>query len=102
LLKGIVNRINFIIIHFLWAVAGSDRKIHLVRRETLASQVDERRWGFKDTKCFNLTLFLKKNWRVVCGDGLWHRIVKVKYLKKKELYGWIREGTPDPKAVLQS
>ena len=41
---------------------------------------------------FNSTLRLKNLWRVLTVDGIWSRVIKVKYIKKMSVAEWLRKG----------
>jgi hypothetical protein len=47
-------------------------------------------WGLKDIFTFAKTLATKNAWSLVEGIGLWHRIIKEKYIPSISLLEWIR------------
>lgn len=65
---------------FLWEGQGEERKYHLVKWETVCSNVREGGLGLKRLGVLNLALLGKWLWRFMDENhGLWRRVVVCKY-----------------------
>jgi hypothetical protein len=49
-------------------------------------------WGIKNFFIFGKALAVQSLWRGLMVLGLWHEVILKKYLRKKSVKDWFREG----------
>jgi hypothetical protein len=47
-------------------------------------------WGLKSICVFNMALAAKILWTLINNEGLWGKVMKLKYLKIKSIEEWFR------------
>jgi hypothetical protein len=90
--KSILNTIRIRMFSFLWTGKKTKEGIHLVSWNQLAKPKKMGGWGIKNIYSFGKALAAKTLWRCLMNQGLWHEVVVKKYLKKKSVVEWFREG----------
>ena len=65
-------------------------KYHLVSWHKIFLSKHLGGWGIRQPFWFNVALSIKSSWRALGGKGLWHEIIKSKYMKNLSLELWIR------------
>ena len=89
--KSILRKLKSLIFDFLWGSTGKERRYHFADWSTLSKPTSQGGWGIKNLEWFSTSLRLKSLWLALCGNGLWFKIISVKYLKKDNVISWIRE-----------
>ena len=87
---SILDKLGSLIFSFLWGSSANKRKYHLVDWQSLSKPTSLGGWGIKHLGWFNLSLRLKSFWLELNGNGIWHKLLSVKYLKKLSVVSWIR------------
>ena len=75
---------------FLWGSSDSKHRFHLSKWEHLSWPNEFGGWDIKQLHGFSIALRLKNLWSVLLNDGLWHRVILHKYLKKNSVEMWLR------------
>ena len=88
--KSILGKLKSMIFFFLWGSLGNKKKYHLVDWLSLSKPIAQGGWGIKNLDWFSTSLRLKFFWLALCGNGLWFKLLSVKYLKKRTIFSWIR------------
>jgi hypothetical protein len=73
--------------------------IHLVNWKRIAKPKKKGGWGIKNIFWFGKSLATKSLWRSLMVLGLWHEVIHKKYLKKKSVIDWFREGRKNLKGI---
>jgi hypothetical protein len=68
------------------------RRDTLISREKIAKPKNLVAWGIKNIYSFEKSLAAKSLWRCLMVPGIWHEVILRKYLRKKSLVEWLREG----------
>ena len=87
--KSIFRKLKSLIFDFLWGSTGNKKKLHLADWTSLSKPTSQGGWGIKNLECFNTSLRLKSFWLALWGNGLWLKLISVKYLKKNNVLSWI-------------
>jgi hypothetical protein len=66
---------------------------HLCSWEVLAKPKSFGGWGLRNIYHFNRALAANSLWRVLMKDGIWHRVIKDKYLPYISVSTWFRSTT---------
>ncbi|KAK0580349.1 hypothetical protein LWI29_000920 [Acer saccharum] len=77
---------------FLWGNNAENKKIHLVKWDTVCTPKNKGGLGIKKTRLMNQALLAKAGWRMNQDtNGLWANILKGKYLKGGHIVSNIRK-----------
>jgi hypothetical protein len=79
--------------NFLWSGSGATEHVHLCKWEDLAKPKAFGGWGVKNLFVFSRALATNTLWRCLMKDGLWHRVLKDKYLISPSVVAWLRRST---------
>jgi hypothetical protein len=90
--KSILNTIRRKMFSFLWTGKKIKEGIHLISWNKIAKPKKMGGWGIKNIFTFGKALAAKSLWRCLMVPGLWHEVILKKYLKKKSVVEWLREG----------
>jgi hypothetical protein len=90
--KSILNNIRRRMFSFLWTGKKIKEEIHLISWKKIAKPKKVGGWGIKNIFSFGKALAAKSLWRCLMVPGLWHEVILKKYLKKKTVAEWFREG----------
>jgi hypothetical protein len=77
---------------FVWSGKKDKEGIHLIRWDKLAKPKKLGGWGIKNIFTFGKALAAKSLWRCLMVPGLWHEVIVKKYLRKKSVVAWLRQG----------
>jgi ribonuclease HI len=66
--------------------------IHLTNWKNIAKPEKDGGWGIKNIFIFGQALAEKILWRCLMLPGLWHEVILQKYLKRKTVESWFRQG----------
>jgi hypothetical protein len=67
-------------VQFLVLRSGATNRVHLVKWEDLAKPKSYGGWGVKNQMVFSRALATNNLWHCLMKEGLWHRVLKDKYL----------------------
>ena len=87
---SILKKLRSMTFAFLWGSSDSKHRFHLSKWEHLSWPNEFGGWDIKLLYGFNIALILKNLWSVLLNDGLWHRVILHKYLKKNSVEMWLR------------
>jgi hypothetical protein len=90
--KGTLNNIRRRVFSFLWTGKKQKEGIHLLSWQKITKPKKDGGWGIKNIYTFGKALAAKNLWRCLMVPGLWHEVILKKYLKKKSVTEWLREG----------
>ena len=76
-------------INFLWGQTKQVHKYHLVSWRKIFPPKSLGGWGIRQPYWFNIALCVKVAWRALSGKGLWHDIIREKYMKGLSTEIWI-------------
>jgi len=79
--------------NFLWRGSKDSFHFDLCRWYTLEKPKSYGGWGFHNIFHFNKYLASNTLWRVSMGDGIWHEVIKEKYLPSTTITNWLRSPT---------
>jgi hypothetical protein len=87
---SVLNKIRQLIFSFLWSSCSEKKHIHLCSWDFIARPKILGGWGLRNIFLFNKVLVEKSLWRVMMKDGIWHRVIKDKYLPHCSIATWLR------------
>jgi hypothetical protein len=76
--------------NFLWKGNNISSHVHLCSWEVLSQSKSSGGWGLRNLSHFNLALISNTLWHILFQEGIWHKIVMEKYLKKLNVINWVR------------
>lgn len=88
--KSIFDKLRSLIFSFLWGSTADRKKFHLTDWLASSKPTSLGGWGIKHLGWFNISLCLKSFWLALNGNGIWFKVLSVKYLKKLSVVSWIR------------
>jgi hypothetical protein len=91
--KSILNIIRRRMFSFMWSGKKVKEGIHLISWEKIAKPKKLGGWGIKNIYTFGKSLATKSLWRCLMVPGLWHEVIVSKYLRKKSVVEWLRQGS---------
>jgi hypothetical protein len=91
--SSVLARIRQLMFNFLWSGCGNSVRVHLCKWEDLAKPKAYGGWGIKNLYWFSRALAANTLWRCLMRDGLWHRVIKDKYLSSTSVVSWLRRPT---------
>jgi hypothetical protein len=90
---SVLNKIRQLVFTFLWSGSSDKHHYHLCRWENIAKPKLFGGWGLRNIFLFNRSLAANSLWRVLMKDGIWHRVIKDKYLPYCSVSTWLRSTT---------
>jgi hypothetical protein len=90
--KSVLNSIRRRMFSFLWSGKKEKEGIHLSNWKKIAKPKKVGGWGIKNIFMFGQALAEKSLWRCLMMPGLWHEVIMKKYLKRKTVEKWFRQG----------
>jgi len=91
---SILNRIHMLAFSYLCTGAKNHSSFHLCKWETIAHPKKFGSWGLRNIFFFLRALAAKSLWRGLMVLGIWHRVLKDKYLSHLSVVSWF--CTVDP------
>jgi hypothetical protein len=88
--RSVLNKIWKLMFNFLWNGNSETKHYHLCRWDALSRPKHCGGWGFRNLFHFNTTLTANTLWRVLTREGIWHNIIKDKYLHNTTVINWYR------------
>jgi hypothetical protein len=90
--KSILNNIRKRMFNFLWTGKKIKEGVHLINWRKIAKPKKVGGWGIKNIFFFGKALAAKSLWRCLNVPGLWNEVILKKYIRKKSVVDWLREG----------
>jgi len=90
--KSTFNNIRKRMFIFLWSGKKLKEGLHLINWQKIAMPKKAGGWGIKNIFSFGKALAAKNLWRCLMIPGPWHEVIIKKYIKKKSVAEWFREG----------
>ena len=90
--KSVLNSIGKRMFSFLWSGNFFIEGMHLASWKNLEKAKKTGGWGLKNMYSFGKALAAKIIWRCLMLSGLWHEVMIKKYIKKKIVEEWFRQG----------
>jgi len=87
---SISNTLRSKMANFIWGHNEHTKKYHLVSWQKIFLPKVLGGWDIRQPYWFNIALCIKVAWRALTVKGLWHEVIKVKYMKDFPLDLWIR------------
>jgi hypothetical protein len=75
--------------NFLWSGNSDHSRQHLCNWESLAKPKLKGGWGIQNIYHFNKALAVNSLWRVLTKPGIWHFVIKDKYLPHTTVTSWL-------------
>jgi len=85
----VLNWICQLVFSFLWSGSKQKQNYHLCRWETLARPKKYGGSRLRNIFYFYRALATNTLWRVLMKDGIWHRVIKDKYLPHGSVMAWL-------------
>jgi len=79
--------------NFLWKRSGVSHEMYLCNWERLSLPFSFGGWGIRNIFYFSKSLAASTCWRVLMGEGIWHRVILDKYLYQTSVTNWFRSKT---------
>jgi hypothetical protein len=67
---------------FFWQGGNMKKKYHLIKWNKITKPKNRGGLGIKDLRRMNISLLCKWWWKAENGEGIWHDIIRKKYMKK--------------------
>jgi hypothetical protein len=96
--RSVLNSIRKLMFNFLWRRNMDSTPIHLCKWEQLSVPKEYGGWVFHNIFDFNKALAAHTLWRVINCGGIWHRVIKDKYLTHKIVTNWLISSSFNQKA----
>jgi hypothetical protein len=78
--NSVLVKLRQLIFSFLWSGCSERKRLHLCNWDTIARPKKAGGWGVKNLAFFNKALAAKTLWRGLTKAGIWHKVLKDKYL----------------------
>jgi hypothetical protein len=98
--KGVLDHIQRIIFHFLWAGQNSPGGSHLANWKSIVAPKEMGGWGLKNIRLFARALAGRNLWRLTLGNTLWVRVLNSKYFPNLSISEWFREPMKSSKGSI--
>jgi hypothetical protein len=94
--QSVLTKLRKLIFAFLWKNNKQSRGFHLCRWETLSKPKALGGWGLRNLHLSYLALSANTLWRILMVPGIWHNLIKDKYLAHLPVHSWLRSATFSP------
>jgi hypothetical protein len=84
--------------NFLWSGCSDHSRQHLCNWESLAKPKQKGGWGIHNLFHFSKALATNSLWRVLTSPGIWHSIIKDKYLSQFTVISWLQSDSATSRA----
>jgi hypothetical protein len=88
--NSVLVKLHQLIFSFLWSGCSERNRLHLCNWETIARPKKDGGWGLRNISFFNKYLAAKTFWRGLTKVGIWHKVIKDKYLPYCSVSTWFR------------
>jgi hypothetical protein len=96
---SVLNALRKIMINFLWNGNRDTKHYHLCKWDLISLPKRHGGWGLRNIMDFKLALAANSLWRVLTSSGIWHRVIKYKYLPHSTIKNWFRSPTFQQKST---
>jgi hypothetical protein len=86
-------------VNFLWKGNNDSNHYHLCKWDQISLPKLFGHWGLRNIYEFKQALAANTLWRVLSSTGIWHRVLKDKYLPNTTIKNWFRSHTFQQKAT---
>jgi hypothetical protein len=86
--NSVLVKLCHLIFSFLWLGCSERKQSHLCNWETIARPKKVGGWGLRNISLFNKSLAAKTLWRGLTKAGIWHKVLKDKYLPFVSVSTW--------------
>lgn len=90
----IIQVIRSRLFNFIWSGKPSSRKWHMCSWQSLSWPKALGGWGLRNLEWFNEAMLTRSIWRAFTDEGLWSRVIRVKYLKTYNSLQWLINVQP--------
>jgi hypothetical protein len=99
---SILEKIRKLMFNFLWSGEEGKKHYHLCSWEIIAKPKHLGGWGIRNLFLFNSALAENSLWRVLMKDGIWHKVIKDKYIQHSSIVTWLRSASTTTPAASQT
>jgi hypothetical protein len=89
---SILNKIRQLMYNFLWSGSGARECLHLCKWENISKPKSFGGWGVRNIHLFGRALAANTLWHCLMKDGIWHKVIKDKYLPFTSVVTWLRDA----------
>jgi hypothetical protein len=87
---SVLNTMRKLMYNFLWKRDSVSHQLHLCNWEKITVPKSFGGWGILNIYDFSKSLAANTLWRVLMGEGIWHRVIIDKYLCNSTVTNWLR------------
>jgi hypothetical protein len=87
---SVLNTLRKLMYNFLWKRNCDSHQMHLCNWEQIVLPKIFGGWGIRNIYDFSKSLAANTLWRVLNGEGIWHRVIIDKYLHNLTVINWLR------------
>jgi hypothetical protein len=87
---SVLNTLRKLMFNFLWKRKSDTNQMHLCNWEQITLPKLFGGWGIHNIFDFSKSLAANTLWRVLMGEGIWHRVILDKYLPHSTVINWLR------------
>jgi hypothetical protein len=88
--SSVLHRIRQVVFNFLWDGKRKRKGFHLCSWQLIARPKKYGGWGLRNLFSFSRAMVANTLWRALMVDGLWHRVLKEKYLPSVSVEHWLQ------------
>jgi hypothetical protein len=99
---SILNALRKLMINFLWKGNRDTKHYHLCKWDHISLPKHYGGWGLRNIMDFKHALAVNSLWRLLMSSGIWHRVIKDKYLPHTTIKNWFRSATFQAKGNFQN
>jgi hypothetical protein len=88
-----------LMVNFLWKGNRDTKHYHLCKWDHISLPKLYGGWGLRNIFDFKHALAANTLWRVLTSSGIWHRVIKDKYLPHTTIKNWFRSQSFQHKAT---
>jgi hypothetical protein len=96
---SVLNSMRKLMVNFLWKGNNDSNHYHLCKWDHISLPKLFGGWGLRNIYDFKQALAANTLWRVLTSTGIWHRVLKDKYLPHTTIKNWFRSHTFQHKAT---
>jgi hypothetical protein len=90
----VLDKLRKLSFNFLWSGCSDHSRQHLCNWETLAKPKRKGGWGIRNLSHSNQALAANTLWRALTHTGIWHSVLKDKYMPYVSVDSWLRTTCP--------
>jgi len=90
----VLNALRKLMVNFLWKGNRDTKQYHLCKWDQISLPKNYGGWGLQNIMDFKHVLAANSLWRILTSSGIWHRVIKEKYLPHTTIIkNWFRYAT---------